>query len=264
MKRFIILMIALLTVCNIFSEQLNKNPHVHFGYPGKNGTLLVRTGYVAMHNNTKKIPVWVSYCLTDQDLKKSLPLKRDYMSDPDIKYGDKAEPKDYENTPYDRANMAPVQDMQRNKKAMKESCYLSNVCPMKPELKRGKWKQLEDIIRNFVKKNGTAWIIAGPIFKDKDSKGKPYKIDKIGWNKVYVPTHFYKIIVYQSSDMQIKAIAFLFENKAQNKSLSGYITTIDEIEDLTGLKFINLLPDEVQKIIKSKKPVAEDLQYFGI
>jgi len=264
MKKYLLFAALLLIGGNIYADQLNKNPHVHFGYPGKNGTLLVHSGYVTLHNNTKKIPIWVSYCLTDEDLKKSVALKRDYKSDPDLKYGEKAEPRDYEGTPYDRANMAPVQDMLRNKKTLKESCYLSNVCPMRPELKREKWKQLEDIIRNFVKKNGTAWIITGPIFKEKDKKGKPYKVIKIGWSNVHVPTHFYKIIIYQSPDMQMKAIAFLFENKAQYRQLSDYITTIDEIEGLTGLHFINLLPNEVQKIIKSKKATAEDMQYLGI
>ncbi len=264
MKKNLIITALILIGCSICADQLNKNPHVHFGYPGKIGTLFIRSGYAVLHNNTKKVPVWVSYCLTDEDLKKSVSMKRDYKSDPDLKSGEKAEPHDYEGTAYDRANMAPVQDMLRNKKTLKESCYLSNVCPMRPELKRGKWKQLEDIVRNFVKKNGTAWIIAGPIFKEKDKKGKPYKMIKIGSNNVYVPTHFYKIIIYQSADMQMKAIAFLFENKAQYRQLGDYTTTIEEIEGLTGLHFINLLPDEVQKIIKSRKATTEDMQYLGI
>ena len=39
-----------------------------------------------------------------------------------------------------------------------------------------------------------------------------------------------------------KMIAFVLPNKATNKSLDGYVTTVDEVERTTGLNFFSALP----------------------
>ncbi len=67
-------------------------------------------------------------------------------------------------------------------------------------------------------------------------------------NGVHVPTHYYKV-VFDSAG--IDAIAFLVPHRAISKGdLPGFIVSVDEVEQLTGLDFNNLLDDGVEDDIE--------------
>jgi DNA/RNA endonuclease G (NUC1) len=47
---------------------LRGNENMKFGYPGGHGRLLVKHYYVIMHNDNLRIPEWVTYHLTREDM----------------------------------------------------------------------------------------------------------------------------------------------------------------------------------------------------
>jgi endonuclease G len=149
--------------------------------------------------------------------------------------------------------MAPAGDMKRSYNVMLESFYLSNMCPQTPGLYRGLWKTLEERIRDFTKIQGEVWIICGPVFKDIDGDGIGDYLDRIGLNQVWVPSDFYKILIFQKINKDIKATAFIMPNRRLSGDLLSYVVTIDSIEGLTGLDFLNELPDSIEEKIESTK-----------
>jgi len=130
-----------------------------------------------------------------------------------------------------------------SKKAMSESFLLTNMSPQVPALNRGMWRILEEQIRKWALKEKELYIITGPIIRPN------YKT--IGPNKVTVPQWYYKIIV-DYHQPEIKALAFMIPNRKPQKSLQSFAVSIDKLEEVTQLDFLNLLPQKVQIQLESK------------
>ena len=246
-KFFIILLLSFNVLCG------SQNDHLKYGIPSTNGRLLYREAYVLLHDNSKKIPLWVSYHLTEKHLQGIQKRVDRFKPDPDLLEGERAELSDYKGSGYDRGHMAPAGDMKRSYKVMVESFYLSNMCPQTPGLNRGLWKTLEEKIRDFTRTKSEVWIMCGPIFGDLDEDGIEDYLDRIGLNQVWVPTDFYKIVVFDNVHKGINATAFIMPNKKLSGKLLSYVVTIDSVESLTGIDFLNNLPDSIEEKIESTK-----------
>ena len=93
-------------------------------------------GYTVSYNSDYKIANWVAYELTSKEAtSKKNERSNKFVSDPMVK-GATATNEDYTRSGYDRGHMAPAGDMKWSAKAMRESFYLSNICPQKPGLNR--------------------------------------------------------------------------------------------------------------------------------
>ena len=258
MKKFLLIVLFLSLSCTTQLttqpdfESTQTNEHLHYGIPGIDGQLITREAYALLHDGDKKVPLWVSYHLTEEHLQGTIERTDDFRPDPDLPEGERAELADYKYSGYDRGHMAPAGDMKRSEKVMSESFYLSNMCPQEAGLNRGKWKTLEEKTRNYTLAKGESWIITGPVFMDIDGDGDKDCLEKIGTNKVWVPTHFYKIIVTKNGDT--KAISFLMPNETPEEDIEYYQVTVDSIEKVTGLDFLDELPDDIENLIESQKP----------
>jgi len=228
------------------------NEHLYWGLPSLDGQVIIREGYALLHDGNKKVPLWVSYHLTKQDLEGTTGRTDNFRPDPEIPKGKRAELSDYKGSGYDRGHLAPAGDMKRSRKVMSESFYLSNMCPQEAGLNRNKWRILEEKARNFTLAKGESWIITGPVFMDIDGDGNKDCLGRIGTNRVWVPTHFYKIIITKNGD--IKAISFLMPNRKPAGDIEDYQMPVDSIEKITGLDFLNELPDDIENKIEAKKP----------
>ncbi|WP_302314411.1 DNA/RNA non-specific endonuclease, partial [uncultured Parabacteroides sp.] len=161
-----------------------------------------------------------------------------FVSDPLVK-GATATNEDYTRTGYDRGHLAPAGDMKWSAKAMRESFYLSNICPQKPKLNRGIWKDLEEQCRLWALDNGSLLIVTGPVITG-DMK-------RLGKNKVAIPKSFYKVLCYHT-EKGYKGIGFLFENRDyKDNSLKSMVIPIDSVEKVTGIDFFPSIPDDQEK-----------------
>lgn len=200
-------------------------------------------GYTVSYNSEYKIANWVAYELTSQEAKsKKAERSNKFVPDPMLKDAT-ATNEDYTRTGYDRGHMAPAGDMKWSAKAMRESFYFSNICPQKPGLNRGIWKELEEQSRLWAMDNGKVLIITGPVISN-DMK-------RLGKNRVGVPPSFYKVICTVVNNKP-QAIAFLLENKDyRNTSLRSMAISVDSAEKVTGIDFFPSFPDAVEKVMEA-------------
>lgn len=209
---------------------------------GKEEQVIYHTGYTVSYNQTWRLPNWVAYELTREETKGAAGRTNKFIADPSVK-GVSATNKDYSRSGFDRGHMAPAGDMKWNSTAMKESFYFSNMCPQVPGLNRGRWKELEEQIRNWAAEDSALVIVCGPLVDKKHST--------IGQNHIAVPRAFFKVILapYVSSP---RAIGFIFRNEKETFPLHNYVVTVDSVEFVTGINFFPSLPDEIENRVEAQ------------
>lgn len=229
--------------------------HLPFGLPGTE-KLLFRSEYVLSHNNWLKVPNWVAYRLTREDLAGRVRRSEDFRPDPQLKPHQRAELPDYRASGYDRGHLAPAADMRASRRAMSESFLLSNMAPQAAPFNRGIWEDLESRVRDWARRRGEAFVVTGPVFLDEDKDGV-MSFRLLGPSRVAVPTHFYKIVVAKGGDGAWDGVALLMPNRgAEGARLADFLSTIDAVERATGLDFLEALPDDVEERLESRRAPA--------
>ena len=208
-------------------------------------TIITHTGYTVSYNHHYKTPNWVAWELTRQETTGEEGRTNQFLPDPSLPEP-RVETSDYTHSGYDRGHMAPAADMKWSKQAMKESFYMSNICPQNRKLNRDDWGDLEEKCREWAKKYGRVYIACGPIY----DKASPKRIGK---HQVAVPDRFFKVVLIYNWKNPI-AMGFLFENKAHHQNLKNYMVKVDQVEEETGLDFFSKVPDEVENRIESIVP----------
>ncbi len=229
----------------------NYQRHLRLGEP-KYFFVRAREGYVTGHDARLKIPVWVQYELTRDDINGPANREDDFRADYSIPYGSRADLSDYSGSGFDRGHLAPAADMKSNEEEMSESFVLSNIAPQVGNgFNRRIWKELEEAIRGWVQQRGSLTIITGPVFA---VQGGSVKYEVIGDNHVAVPTHFFKIVVDANDLSNVQALTFLMPNKdLGDDHFREYLSSIDKIEKMTGMDFLSRLPVTLQTDIESVK-----------
>ena len=202
-------------------------------------------GYTVSYNSFYKTPNWVAWELTRKETEGEEGRTNKFLPDPEL-----PEPRvttsDYTRSGYDRGHMAPAADMKWSRQAMKESFYMSNICPQNRKLNRDDWGDLEESCRKWAEKYGTVHIACGPIYDTKSPK-------RIGKSRVAVPDRFFKVVLIYNRKNPM-AMGFLFDNKAHHQNLKNYMVTVDKVEEETGLDFFPKVPDSIEERIESTVP----------
>ena len=127
---------------------------------------------------------------------------------------------------------------------MKESFYMTNICPQHPNLNGGDWHELEQACRRWAAE-GPVYIVCGPILY---KKGSPKYIGKE--HRVRVPEAFFKVVLAGVEKGKPRAIGFIYKNTAGNRPLDAYVNSVDEVERVTGIDFFPALPDKVENAVE--------------
>lgn len=209
--------------------------------------IIKHEGYTVSYNKNWRLPNWVAYELIRDELRGTVSRTDKFVVDPYVN-GVSATNADYRRSGFDRGHMAPAADMTWSETAMKESFYFSNMCPQNPGLNRGAWKDLEESIRKWVKKDSAIAIVCGPLVDKRDTT--------IGRNEVKIPHAFFKVIVspYVTTP---RGIGFVFKNEKEDAPLSAYVVSIDSVEALTGMDFFSELPDELENRLESQNNIFD-------
>lgn len=199
-------------------------------------------GYFEKHEQAS----WVSHLILPDIITGNVSRTNNFRKDPYVSTGT-AVKEDYWYSGYDRGHLAASADFKWSKQALSETYFYSNMSPQKPELNRERWAELESVLRDYVVQNvRELYVITGPVLHD----SLAIMMNEGRQNDVSIPEFYYKIAVDLSTDPPI-GIAFVMPNGKCAYPVMNYATSIDKVEELTGLDFLPNLPEDIQQIIES-------------
>lgn len=243
MKKSLIFLILIICFSSLCCQNINlNNVEIPTIMDERSNRVITHKGYTVSYNYDWKIPNWVAYELTDREVAGEVPRYDRFKPDPMVPQNVTATTNDYKHSGYDRGHMAPAADMKWDEQAMRESFYLSNICPQNPNLNGGVWKDLEEQVRELASQKGKIFVICGPIVNDTSKT--------IGENKVVVPQAFFKVLL-QEENNELHTIGFVYENISGRKPMSTYAMTVDEVEEMTNIDFFPSLPNKIEKKVEA-------------
>lgn len=222
--------------------------------------------FSASYNADYKIPNWTFYELTLAETLGRLPRSDNFQPDPSVPYRESAQLTDYRGSGYDRGHMAPSMDFNWDADIQDETYFLSNMCPQGHDFNAGIWLDLEHQVRRWAERDSAICVVCGPILPRKDKSGKlinpvtneEYHLTTIGRGKVLVPEHFFKVVMSPFGDHP-KAIGFIMPNKnvmrrdgRGNAPVKDFAVSIDRVEQVTGIDFFAILPDDIENRIEAR------------
>ncbi len=203
-----------------------------------NEVITKHEGFFLIFSSYYKQSKCVAYELTKEKTIKKTKRTNKFKKDPLLSIT-MATNGDYKKSGYDKGHLAPAADMAWSEQSMNESFYFSNISPQLPQLNRGIWKNLEELIRVWVQTAETLYVATGPVLSK--------IIDTIG-NKIPVPAYFYKVILDYKLP-KVQGIGFIIPNSNYFEGIENYAVSIDSVEKITGIDFFYQLPlKEAQKI----------------
>lgn len=187
-------------------------------------------------------PNWVAWELTRKETEGTVDRAKTFLTDESVPGC--ADPWDYSYSGYDRGHMAPAGDMKWDRQAMKESFYMTNICPQLNSLNSGAWRTLEEKCRVWAQADSAIVIVAGPVLTDELT-------ETIGDSRVVVPKRFFKVVLSPYSNPP-RGIGFIMNNGKVAGGMQQAAVSIDEVEKITGHDFFSALPDEVENAVESQ------------
>lgn len=205
--------------------------------------------YTMSYSEEHEQPEWVAYELKQEQFqKKGVGRTDNFRPDPKVKTKS-AYPSDYKRSGYDRGHLVPAGDMKFDERAMSETFYMSNMSPQIRNFNGGIWRELEETTRDWAKKYKHLYVVSGPVLTVST-------IDEIGRNQVSVPRTYYKVLL-DLTKPETKGIGFILDNKVNDKHLSNFAVTINEVEQLTGIDFFHqLLSPEEEETLESQVDIG--------
>lgn len=201
-------------------------------------------GYMLSFNREHNNPNWVAWELTAAEAGGTLPRDDNFQPDPLLPKNHQVAHADYTRSGYDRGHMVPAADMKWSSRAMAECFYMSNICPQTHALNAGVWETLESACRRWAKQEGSVYIVCGPVYKGNKQK-------HIGKNlSITVPDGFFKVVLSLRKDHE-KAIGFYYANTDAKQNFAAGATTVDAIEEMTGIDFYVNIDDRLESRLES-------------
>ena len=153
----------------------------------------------------------------------------------------------YAGSGFDRGHLAPNYAIAavHGREAQRDTFYMSNMSPQRPDLNRRLWQRLEEaVMDHFAPRLGELQVITGPVFPERFLDNV---FNRVGL--VEVPEAFYKILVVPGE--RPMALAFLMPQGVRgDEPLDDFLVSIDAIEARTGLDFFPRLPEAAAEALE--------------
>ncbi|PYN84657.1 MAG: hypothetical protein DMD89_38800 [Candidatus Rokuibacteriota bacterium] len=242
--------------------------HLPWGRPACS-RVLFHVEYVLCYDVDRKVALWASYRLESADVVDAQRVNA-FRTDPRLPIDQNPSCDDYAGSGFDRGHTVPRSDMNRSLTAMVNTFFLTNMTPQRPNVNQGTWARLEDWVRAWAKLSGWVHVISGSVFDDDDDQQPDDPANaqlSQGSSGVGVPSHYYKVIIRETTPGQVEAITLLIPNAAnvpgrgaqditKDNYLRQRIRTIAEVRRRTGLDLLPTPPFDKQTL---EQAVASDL-----
>ncbi|MEG4334106.1 DNA/RNA non-specific endonuclease, partial [Microcoleus sp. AT9_A2] len=240
-----------------------------------NNYLIEKPQYSLSYNESNKGPNWVSWQLNRTWIGTLQPPERDDNLDPLDPFpwrSDSELPSELETTEgweyrgsgFDRGHMTAREHRNRTQKDQFATFLTTNLLPQERSSNRtGAWRQLERFSRQVAQRRGwELYNIAGGYDSINDAlpPENPLNLENIN-----VPEYTWKVIMFVEpgqgiADITVNTpvIAVTMPNGIANPPdiipprWQDQITTVREVEELTGLDLLSNLPDEIENVIENR------------
>ena len=220
------------------NNKLNTVGSFNFLPSSTTGAVYERSTFSFSYHEGYEQAEWVAYELTSSDTKYRKYDRPLFNQDPMVKTKS-ADWRNYKNVPYNKGHLLPAADRRKSYKEYKETFYTSNISPQNPEFNAGVWNRLEQKVRYWATKYNGLYVVTGGVLEP--------NLETIGKENVGVPNYFYKVLMTKD---QSKMIAFLVPHKDSDQPLYEFVTSVDKIEELTGIDFFYALPDGIENTLE--------------
>lgn len=246
MKRILVVLSILLSSFLCVAQELEL-PKI-----SRNEIIIVHTGHVLSYNPEYMIPNWVAYELKASELDGDAQRRRTFSPDPDPMLAgyDLATHNDYTNSGWCRGHMLPAGDVKYGQKAMDDSFYTTNICPMETSFNNGDWKRLEEKIRKWAIEFGVVYVVTGPVVGNNH-------YGKVGDSNIVIPDAFYKSVLVPYDGSYFTVSFLMFNEPSVKHKLKDYAITTEKLESMIGKTLYYKLPKRVARQIKSYLPLKE-------
>ena len=230
--------------------------------------VLRNEGFLVGWSDVRVNPLWVSYQLQMVEDPSAGPrpgFRRDWRTLWPVGTDH------YAGSGYDRGHMAPNYAVAavHGREAQRDTFYMSNMSPQRPDLNRRLWQRLEAVvIDHFVPRFGEVQVITGPVFTE-GFLASLFKLNGVGLAEVRdafrkisdnrvglveIPEAFYKIIAVPGAPGEApRVLAFLMPQDVRgDEPLDAYLVSVNEIEARTGLNFFPRLPEELAEVLEGE------------
>ncbi|KAK5650180.1 hypothetical protein RI129_001209 [Pyrocoelia pectoralis] len=213
--------------------------------------------YVLSYDRRTRVAHWVFEHLTKENIKFNESVDRskcEFQPDESIHPYFRSENTDYKGSGYDRGHLAAAGNHKSSQKCVEQTFVLSNMAPqVGVGFNRHSWNRLEKYVRKISKLHNNVYCCTGPLYLPRrEPDGKNYvKYEVIGANHVAVPTHFFKVILFETTKGFLELEAYVMPNQVIEDStpLSSFQVPPDSIERAAGLLFFdNIAKTKISKI----------------
>ena len=218
-----------------------------------------RVGY----DEALKNPLWSASCCYRIDTPMAYDNTRTFRADPRSSAG--ITDGDYTGTGFSRGHQTMLSDMgyRYGTSGANPTCYMTNIAPQMQDQNGGIWNALEEAATGAW--NGTAWtnpglvwnagrlwITTGPVFGANPAT--------ISAKNIPVPVAFYKVMVKEVNGVP-KALAVVIQHQPAPATTDSpkFVTSIERLEQLTGLNLFPALPGTAPATFKT----AVDVRGWG-
>ncbi len=208
-----------------------------------NDELADRAYFVLCHSASRKVPTWVGYELKPEHLSGSARRPHHFRRDTALA-NEGARDADYRGSGYSRGHLAPAADFAWSDDAIRATFLLSNAAPQSQATNAGAWAKLERTVRRLATDADAVYVYSGPLFEG------PSEV--IGEGRVAVPSHFFKTVLVERRGVRAMYAAIV-PNRASGGALEQFLTTVEEVQQRTGLDFFSALEPAEQHALESAK-----------
>lgn len=223
----------------------------------------------------RRVPEWVAQhvkrldanCVDTEDRPGT------WMTDADLlRAGVAPNDASYAGSGFDRGHMAPKLLAARVSPAAEWNTHtVLNAVPQRGRFNQQIWKDLEAITGAWAQLYGEVWVIQGPVF---DKGAKPAVIGDRGEQQIAVPDALYKIVVRaktvaeraaapEARRKEPEVLVFLYPQlgpryygSSKDYDHARFLTTLDEVEEVTRLTFFPKLDQAVRKRLRTTRAAA--------
>ncbi|MEP0212385.1 MAG: DNA/RNA non-specific endonuclease [Cellulophaga sp.] len=245
----------------------NTNPdidsNITFGNPSNaastaNNYFLSKPDFALSYNNSNGTPNWVSWHLSTAWTGTATRCNC-FKSDQDLPSSFfKATSSDYTNSGFDRGHICPSADRNGDPDSNESTYYMTNIAPQAPDNNRKSWANFENYLRTLIQNGNEIHIIAGVT--GTGGIGSNGYFTTISNGEITVPDSFWKVaLILPNGTNDINRVTtstrVIAINVPNNQYISTdwtqFLTTVDNIEQLTGYDILENIPDAIENVLEA-------------